>query len=327
MSGSNSFQGRFRGKALALCGGVGGAKLALGLSRSLPAGNLACVVNTGDDFRHLGLHVSPDIDTVLYTLGGRANPDVGWGREGETWRFMEALGELGGETWFRLGDTDLATHVTRTLRLERGERLTAVTQDLARAFGIGCAVLPMSDQRLATLCDTDEGALPFQRYFVERQCQPRLTGVRFDPPSGVAMSPEVEDAFAAPDLSAIILCPSNPFLSIDPMLAVDGLRDRLATAACPRIAVSPIIAGDAVKGPLAKILAERGAPVTPQAVLEHYAGLIDVFVIDEADAIEGIDGVRIERAPIMMRTTEDKERLARTVLALAEEHRGGRGGR
>lgn len=317
---------KFSGKALALCGGVGGAKLALGLSRTLPGADLSCVVNTGDDFRHLGLHVSPDIDTVLYTLGGRANQELGWGRAGESWRFMEALDELGAETWFQLGDMDLAMHVTRTARLNGGERLTEITRDVAKAFDIGCAVLPMSDQRVSTLCDTDEGLLPFQRYFVERRCQPRLKAVRMDPPSGAKMSAEVKAAFDAPDLSAIVICPSNPYLSIDPMFAVEGLRERLAEARCPRIAVSPIIGGDAVKGPLAKIMAERGAPVTPQAVLEHYAGLIDVFVIDEGDHIEGAYGVRIAKAPIMMRTLEDKKRLAETVLALAREGRGGAGG-
>lgn len=307
------------GRVVALCGGIGGAKLALGLAHALPPERLTVIVNTGDDFRHLGLHVSPDIDTVTYTLAGRANPETGWGRAGESWRFMEAVGALGGETWFSLGDTDLATHVVRSARLEAGDRLTAITRDAARALGVGAAILPATDDPLATVVETDEGDLPFQRYFVERRCAPALRGLRYEGASAARPTPEVRAALAADDLAAVVICPSNPYLSIDPMLAIPEFRDLLASARAPRIAISPIVAGKAVKGPLAKIMAERGLAPTPAAVAEHYGDLLDLFVVDEADAgAPGpAGGARVLSAPTMMRSLDDRVALARRVLEAA----------
>ncbi|TCT05002.1 2-phospho-L-lactate transferase [Aquabacter spiritensis] len=309
------------GTVIALCGGIGGAKLALGLARVVPAEKLTVIVNTGDDFRHFGLAVCPDIDTVVYTLAGRANPQTGWGRAGESWRFMEAVGELGGETWFALGDTDLATCAVRTARLADGARLTTVTADIARALGVGCAVLPASDDAVRTVVETADGDLAFQTYFVGCRCAPAIRGLRFDGAATARVSPEVAAAFAAPDLEAIVLCPSNPYLSIDPILAIPGLRALIAARRAPLVAVSPIVGGTALKGPLAKLMAELGLAVTPATVLAHYGDLVDVFVLDTADADQAGDAPRLRVAPSVMVTLDDRIALARSVLAFA---RGGR---
>lgn len=305
------------GSVVALCGGIGGAKLALGLSRVVAPGKLTVIVNTGDDFVHLGLHVSPDIDTVVYTLAGRSNAETGWGRAQESWRFMEAVAELGGETWFSLGDTDLATSAVRTARLQNGDRLTVITRDIARALGVGCAILPVTDDALRTMVETSEGILPFQRYFVGRKCQPEVKGLRFDGAGVARTTAEVRAALTAPDLAAVVICPSNPYLSIDPMLAVAGLRERLASVRAPVIAVSPIVAGRALKGPLAKMMAELGKPVTQDSILSHYGDLIDLLVVDEADRDAVARNSRMRVAPTVMTGIDDKIALARTVLALA----------
>lgn len=306
-------------RVVVLTGGVGGAKLVLGLARILPEAGLAAIVNTGDDFRHLGLHVSPDIDTLLYTLAGKSNAEQGWGRAGESWGFMAALRELGGEDWFALGDGDMALHVLRSARLARGDTLTRITGDFAAAWGIGTPILPMSDDPVATCLDTDEGELEFQRYFVERRCAPRVSRVRFRGAATARAAPGVLEAIAAAD--SIVIAPSNPYLSIDPLLAVPDLREALLAARAPVVAVSPIIGGRAVKGPTAKLMAELGVAVDNSAIAAHYAGLIDGLLIDTADAAP--DGVRVGRSDILMRSIDDRIRVARAALALADDVRGG----
>jgi LPPG:FO 2-phospho-L-lactate transferase len=302
------------GRVVALCGGVGGAKLALGLSKVVAPERLAVIVNTGDDFRHFGLSICPDLDTVTYTLAGRVNAETGWGRAGETWRFMEAVGELGGEDWFNLGDTDLATHAVRTARLAAGARLTEVTRDIARALGVGPAILPASDDPVATVVDTAEGALPFQRYFVGRRCQPAVRGLRYQGATEARPAPEVVGALSAPDLKAIVVCPSNPYLSLDPMLAVPGFRALIRKCGAPVVAVSPIVGGAAIKGPLAKMMTELGHAAGSQSIADHYADLLDVLVIDETDRQEQISTPSVHVARTVMRSLDDRIALAREVL-------------
>jgi LPPG:FO 2-phospho-L-lactate transferase len=305
-------------RVVALSGGVGGAKLSLGLYRSLPADALTVVVNTGDDFSHLGLRISPDIDTTLYTLAGLVNPETGWGRRDETWTFMNTLATLGGETWFRLGDGDLALHVERTGRLARGESLSEVTAELAMRFGIRATVLPMSDDLVATRVATPSGELGFQEYFVHLQCQPRVTALRFDGASVARPAPGIATALAGKDLAAVIICPSNPYLSIDPVLAVPGIRSLLRAAGAPVIAVSPLIGGRAVKGPTAKIMTELSLPVSPLEVVRHYRGLIDGFVLDRRDEhLAGQFDLPVCVTDTLMVSLDDRLRLANDVLRFA----------
>ena len=307
---------------VALSGGVGGAKLALGLCDVLddPA-RLTIVANTGDDFEHLGLKVCPDLDTLTYTLAGLANPETGWGRAGESGAFMEALGALGGETWFFLGDKDLAIHVERTRRLRAGESLSAVTAALCARLGIQAHIVPMSDDPVPTVVETPEGPLAFQHYFVRERCRPKALGFRHEGADKARASSAFLDALAAPDLGAVIICPSNPYISIDPILAVPGVRAALTACEAPVIAVSPIIGGQAVKGPTAKMMAERGIAPSVAAIAEHYAGLIDGLVLDEADSTlaSGIaaSGVAVEVTATMMTARTEKQALARAVLAFA----------
>jgi LPPG:FO 2-phospho-L-lactate transferase len=312
------------GRVVALCGGVGGAKLALGLSRVVPGARLSVVVNTGDDFRHFGLLVCPDLDTVLYTLAGVVNRETGWGRAGESWRFMATLKELGGEAWFNLGDTDLAAHAVRTARLEAGERLTSIIADMALRLGVEARILPVSDDPVRTIVHTDEGSLPFQRYFVGRRCEPAVRRIEFDGAGSARLAEEVVAALEAPDLRAIVICPSNPYLSIDPMLAVPGLRERLSQSKAPVVAVSPIVGGQAIKGPLAKIMAELGLDVGPQTVADHYGDMIDVLVADVTDRHLSIRGPRIHFAQTVMRDLGDRTRVAREVLEVAGSFEGPR---
>ena len=308
---------------VALSGGVGGAKLALGLCDVLEdPGRLTVVANTGDDFEHLGLKVCPDLDTLTYTLAGLANPETGWGRAGESGAFMEALAELGGETWFFLGDKDLAIHVERTRRLRAGESLSAVTSDLCARLGIQARIVPMSDDPVPTIVETEEGPLAFQHYFVRERCRPRVLGFRHEGAAQARPSAGFLDALAAPDLGAVIICPSNPYISIDPILALPGVRAALTACEAPVVAISPIIGGQAVKGPTAKMMAERGVAPSAAAIAEHYAGLIDGFVLDEADrnaaAVIAATGVAVEVTATMMTARADKQALARAVLAFAE---------
>ena len=258
-----------RDRYVALSGGVGGAKLSLGLAQLLGE-RLTVIVNTGDDFEHLGLHISPDVDTALYTLAGVVNPETGWGRRDETWTFMAALQQLGGPGWFKLGDADLATHIERTRRLRSGETLTSITAHLAQSFGVKSRILPMCDEALRTVVETDQGPLAFQDYFVREQCRPTVRAIRFDGAQAAKPSPQVRAALADPALAGIIICPSNPWLSVDPILAVPGLREAIRASGAPVIAVSPIIAGKAVKGPTAKIMRELN--LEPGAV-EHRPAL------------------------------------------------------
>jgi LPPG:FO 2-phospho-L-lactate transferase len=308
---------------LALCGGVGGAKLAFGLAAEIPPGDLTIVVNTGDDFEHLGLTICPDIDTVLYTLSGLADRERGWGLAGETWGFMRALSRLGGEDWFMLGDHDLATHVERTRRLAAGESLSSVTASLARALGLAANVVPMSDAPVRTRILTAQGELAFQRYFVQQRCAPVARAVRYQGADDARPPDAFAAALARSDLAAIVICPSNPYLSIDPILAVPGVREALGRASAPVVAVSPIIAGAALKGPAAKLMAELGAAPGVEAVARHYAGLIDGLVIDTADltalgAIEA-EGVRVMATQSVMHDDNDRCHLARRTLEFAAE--------
>ena len=309
------------GIALALSGGVGGAKLALGLARVLASDALVIVANTGDDFEHLGLHISPDVDTLLYTLSGINNPETGWGRAEETWSCMTDLKRLRGETWFRLGDKDLAVHLYRTARLRSGVSLSAVIDGLRKQLEIGTEVLPMSDQPVRTEVETDEGLLQFQQYFVRRRCEPVVKGLHFSGASDAAMTPRCAQLLASGALNAIIICPSNPYLSIDPILAIPGVRQAIKGSTAPTIAVSPIVDGSAIKGPTAKLMTELGVPVSPTAVVQHYGDLLDGFILDEADAglassIE-TSGIACTTTNTVMRTLEDRTRLARDVLDFA----------
>ena len=311
---------------VALSGGVGGAKLALGLCDVLEdPGRLTVVANTGDDFEHLGLKICPDLDTLTYTLAGLANEETGWGRAGESSAFMEALGALGGETWFFLGDKDLAIHVERTLRLRAGETLSAVTTALSARLSIRARIVPMSDDPMPTVVETPEGPLAFQHYFVRERCRPKVLGFRHEEAEQARPCAAFADALAAPDLGAVIVCPSNPYISIDPILAVPGVRAALAACAAPVIAVSPIVGGQAIKGPTAKMMAERSIAPCAAAIAEHYAGLIDGLVLDEADRAEadGIaaTGVAVEVTATVMTARMEKQALAHAVLDFAERLR------
>jgi LPPG:FO 2-phospho-L-lactate transferase len=303
---------------IALSGGVGGAKLALGLSRILPPEDLLVVVNTGDDFEHLGLSISPDIDTVAYTLAGLANREVGWGRHDETWSFMETMEALGGETWFRLGDRDVALHVERTRRLRAGQTLSAITDDLCRRLGVGPRVLPMSDDPVRTRLLTEGGWIDFQEYFVHRRCEPVVRELDFHGAAAARAHPDFLAALADPRLKAVVICPSNPFISVEPILAIPGVREAMVACKAPVIAVSPIIAGRAVKGPTAKMMTELGLDATAGNVAQRYADLLDGYVIDHADMSEVVSiDARVTLAQTLMTTIEDREALARTVLDAA----------
>jgi LPPG:FO 2-phospho-L-lactate transferase len=309
-------------RIVALCGGVGGAKLACGLAQLLGPDELAIVVNTGDDFEHFGLTICPDLDTVMYTLSGHADRDQGWGRAAESWKVMEELGRLQGETWFRLGDKDLALHLLRRQLLDRGATLTAATGELARRLGIRHTVLPMSDAPVRTIVTTAEGELAFQEYFVRRRCEPRVTGFRFEGAAQARLSPEVEAALRDPDLSGVVICPSNPYVSVAPILAVEGIRTQLEATRAPILAVSPIVAGQAIKGPAAKMMAELGGPVTGLAVARHYAGIIDAMVLDERDRAlvdeRRAEDPRLFIAQTVMRTPDDRVALARACLGILQ---------
>ena len=305
-------------RVVALSGGVGGAKLALGLYRVLPPDTLTVIVNTGDDFEHLGLYICPDLDTTLYTLAGLANPELGWGRRDETWTFMQTLEALGGETWFRLGDADLALHVERTQRLRGGTTLSAIVTDIARRLGIEATVVPVSDEPIRTQLTTSEGELAFQEYFVRRRCEPRVQAITYAGAAAARLAPAARAALESAALETIILCPSNPYLSVDPLLAVAQLLPAVRAARVPVVAVTPLVGGQAVKGPTAKIMRELGIPLTPRAIAQHYAGWIDGFVLDRADAAQADTfEVPVHVTDTLMKTLEDRERLAREVLAFA----------
>jgi len=304
---------------LALAGGVGGGKFCRGLTALLPPEQLAVVVNTADDFVHLGMHISPDVDSVLYALADRNDPERGWGLAGETWNFMAALERLGGQTWFKLGDRDLATHILRTGALAAGRTLSEVTTLLARRLEVAHTVLPMTDDAVRSVVDTDEGALDFQDYFVRRQCRPKFRGVTFQ---GVADA-EASEGFrqAIERAHAIVVTPSNPFVSIDPILALPGVKDAMRQSRRPVVAVSPIVGGEAVKGPLAKMMRELGDEPSALGVARHYGRLVDGWLIDSVDrnlapVIEAL-GCRVKVCNTLMRTLDDKRHLAHDAVELA----------
>ena len=306
---------------LALAGGVGGAKMAQGLALALPPGDLTVVVNTGDDMEHLGLHISPDIDTVLYTLGGIANPETGWGIQGDTTATLDQLRRYGHDAWFWLGDRDFATHIHRTDRLAAGEPLTDVTLGMARALGIAADVLPMTDDRLRTIVQTPAGDLAFQDYFVRRRQRDDVTGVRFDGAESARLPERVREAIARADL--IVLCPSNPIVSIGPILAVPGMREALLAAAATTVAVSPIVGGRALKGPADRMLTTLGHERSALGVARLYAGLADGFVIDHADTalaerIGEETGLSVIATGTVMGGPDDRRRLAEELLTFGQ---------
>jgi len=319
MTQDRADEGVAKDLVLALSGGVGGAKLALGLSRIVSSDKLVIAANTADDFEHLGLHVSPDVDTLLYTLAGLDNPETGWGRRDETWTFMKTLATLGGETWFRLGDGDLAIHVERTRRLRAGEPLSRITRAFADRFGIAARVVPMTDDRVRTRIRTTEGWLDFQRYFVQHQCRPTVREFLFDGAASAKPHPDFLAAIRNPKLRAVIICPSNPFISIEPILAVPGVRYALQQCAAPIVGIAPIIGGDAVKGPTAKMMRELGLDVSAATVAHRYSDLLDGYIVDHADtALASSLTVPVVPTKALMVSLVDREELARTALALAD---------
>ena len=311
-------------KVLALAGGVGGAKLADGLAQALNPGELTVVVNTGDDFDHLGLRICPDLDTVCYTLAGIANPITGWGRAGETWNALNSLAELGGPTWFRIGDRDLGTHLERTALLREGQSLTSITRKFCQIWGVKHTVLPMSDEPVRTMVFSDEGELEFQDYFVRRQCRPHVSGFHFNSVEASLPAPGVLKAVT--EASLVVFCPSNPWVSIDPILSVPGVRSELRSnldKGKPVIAVSPIIGGQTVKGPAAKMYEELGVQPSALAVGQHYGafqmgGLLTGFVLDRIDAGQDTSlaelGVQTLVTDTIMHNSEDRLRLANEIL-------------
>ncbi|MDA1075910.1 MAG: 2-phospho-L-lactate transferase [Proteobacteria bacterium] len=306
------------GRYLAITGGVGGAKLALGLANILEPRELAFAVNTGDDFDHLGLHISPDVDTLTYTLAEASNTETGWGRADESWRFIETLAEFGGETWFRLGDRDLALHVTRTRALASGQTLTQVTASICQSLGIAHQVLPMSDDSVRTFVTTATGPLAFQHYFVRDRCAPVVSGFEFRGIDQAAPSAAILEVLAD-DCRGVIICPSNPFVSVDPILNLPGMRDALRACGAPVVAVSPIVGGIAIKGPTAKMMAELKVPSTAAQVARHYGGLLDGFVLDEQDADQhGQLEVKTCVAQSVMSSLADRIALARVTVDFIE---------
>ena len=310
-------------RILALAGGVGGAKLALGLARVLPPEALTVIVNTGDDETFHGLLVCPDLDTVLYTLSGLADPERGWGLADETFHALDSLRRYGEDTWFGLGDRDLATHLLRARLLREGRSLSDVTAELARRLGIQCALAPMSDQPVRTVVETDEGPLAFQEYFVKRRCEPAVRAVRYEGAEAAAMSPAFAYALAHAD--AIVYCPSNPILSIGPILAIPGAAQAIAAFQGPRIAVSPIVGDAALRGPAAKMLRELGEDPSCVSVAKRLAGIAGVLVIDTIDAGRRDEvqaaGLRPVVTGTVMATIADKERLAAEIVAMVQERR------
>ena len=297
-------------KIVALAGGVGGAKLAQGLAQILHPEDLTVIVNTGDDFEHYGLYICPDLDTVCYTLAGMANPETGWGRGNESWRVIENTSRLGGPDWFRLGDRDLGTHLERTRRLKEGQTLTQITRDFCKAWGVKHVVLPMSDQPVRTIVETEEGDLAFQEYFVHRRCEPRVTGFRFDGVEAAESAPGAREAIQAAE--AVVICPSNPWVSIDPILQVIKKIEK------PVVAISPIISGQTVKGPAAKMFRELGIEPSALAVADHYCDLASGFVLDTLDKqlqgeIRSLS-MRTLVTNTLMKSLDNRKQLANDVL-------------
>lgn len=303
-----------------LAGGVGAARFLDGLVRVVEPSDVTAIVNVGDDMEWAGLHISPDLDTVTYTLADLVNPETGWGLRGESRRTLERLSELGGPDWFMIGDLDLATHLYRTHRLAQGDPLSAITRDFTARLGLECVITPVTDDRLRTVVGTDAGELAFQDYFVRRRAADKVHALRFDGADSAQPAPGVKDALRSAD--AIVIAPSNPFLSIDPLLSIAGVRDLVTSNRSKVAAVSPIIGGQAVKGPAADILQSLGHDVSALGVARIYAELADVFVLDETDAalastIESETGMRVVVMPTLMTDVQTKMALASGTLEAA----------
>jgi LPPG:FO 2-phospho-L-lactate transferase len=303
--------------AVVLAGGVGGARFLRGLVAVVDPATVVIVGNVADDVELLGLHVSPDLDTILYTLSGRSDEERGWGRAGETWNVLETVDQLGGEAWFKLGDRDIGLHLVRTEALRAGGTLGAVTERLARGFGLECALLPATDDRLRTWIDTPAGSFPFQSWFVGRGHRDEVDAVRFEGAEAARPAAGVLEALGAADL--IVIAPSNPFVSIAPILAVAGIREAIERRTVPCVAVSPLIGGRAVKGPADRMLERLAGGTSPRHVAGCYAGLIDALVVDEADAhdLDGLEGVRAVVARTLMVDAGARRTLATAVLDAA----------
>lgn len=315
----------FQGKILALSGGVGGAKLARGLAECLAPEQLSIVANTADDFEYWDLKICPDIDSILYALADLNDETRGWGLSDESWRTMDAMRRLTGSEWFQLGDQDLATHLFRSMALRRGESLTAVTATLAGRLGVSCTLLPMTEDTVATRVSCEQGELAFQEYFVRERCEPKVHSIAFDGIEQARLNPAVVEALSDPHLAGIVICPSNPFLSIDPILSLSGCRDAIRAASVPVVGVSPIISGRAVKGPAAKLMDELSMPATATAVADYYGDLLDGFIIDQQDH-EQCAQIANERrlcrsAQSVMGDLASKRDLAGEVLRLVQELR------
>ena len=305
---------------LALAGGVGGAKLALGLARCLPSGDLVICVNTGDDETFHGLHVSPDLDTMMYTLSGLSNQETGWGVAGDTFTALEMLGKFGVDTWFNLGDRDFATHIRRSQLLAEGKTLSEVTSELNQSLGVFHSVVPMSNDPVKTVLSTDEGELPMQRYFVGRRAEPKVFEVRYVGVENATAAPGLLDSLAK--CGMLVLCPSNPYLSLGPILALPGVRRLMRDFSGKKVCVSPIVGRDAVNGPAGKIMAELGKQVSCVEVAREYRDICDVFVMDNEDQDLASEIEEMGLTPLVtstiMETEEDKIALAREILALAD---------
>ena len=307
---------------IAISGGIGGAKLCYGLDQILQPGQLRVIANTGDDFLYLGFYISPDIDTLIYTLAEVNNKETGWGREDETWKTHNVLGELGADNWFKLGDKDLALHLHRSKALRNGETLTSITQDIAERFKLKTIILPMSDHMIQTVVDTDKGSMPFQEYFVKESTNPKVREVSFESKHPETTN-EVLEAINDPQVTGFLVAPSNPYLSIDPILSIDKIKQTIMQSNKPRVAVSPIIGGDSVKGPTAKIMEEMGLEVNVITIANHYQDLIDGLIIDNTDVeyVQAIEssGIKVKVSNILMNNNDDKTRLAEEAIEFLNE--------
>lgn len=310
---------------LTLAGGVGGAKLANGFAKVCSPDDLLIGVNIGDDFIHFGLHISPDLDSVMYRLAGLNDQERGWGLADESWNFMRSIARLGGPEWFNLGDHDLATHMERTRLLGLGKTLSEVTVHLSQALGVKHHIAPVSNEKIRTKVKTANGDLSFQDYFVRMRCEPEVRGFTYEGAEHARLLPSIEIAVASSNLQAIVICPSNPFVSIEPILAIPALRELLITRTAPCIAVSPIIEGKAVKGPAAKMMRELGLRSSSYTIARYYKGLIDGLVIDRADENEqgriSKEGIRTLVTGTLMPDSQAEEALARRVLAFSSKLR------
>ena len=325
--GERELKNRAAKKYIALSGGVGGAKLAVGLAYLLAPEQLTIVCNTGDDFDHYGLRICPDLDSVMYALAGRNNEQQGWGLADESWRVLDRLGAIGGETWFKLGDLDIATHLLRSESLRRGESLSDATKKLCAGFGVRHRLVPMSDDAVATIVETVNADnkredLSFQHYFVREQCKPAVRGFYFDGIERARPHSELLQPLLDDDVDAVIICPSNPFVSVDPIVQLPGVRAALQNTSAPVLAVSPIVGGHAIKGPAAKMLREMNYPCSAFAVANYYRDILDGFVIDhtdadQADMIAELD-IAVHVTASVMKNAGDRVQLAQTVLQFAE---------